>query len=316
MGGALAALGSDTGGSIRQPASFCGLVGLKPTYGAVSRFGLMAMGSSLDQIGPFAKTVADAEILFNTIRGRDSLDATTIAEDTYTKTVVPKKMVLGIPTSFTHREGLDVSVVKNFDTSVSLLKDAGFEIRDIELPNIHYSLPVYYIIMPAEVSSNLARYDGVKFGALEEGKNLLEDYVLTRGKLFGREARRRIMLGTYVLSAGYYDAYYNKANALRELMQRDFQSVFDSGVHAVLTPTTPTPAFKIGEKTSDPLSMYLADIFTVTANITGIPAISLPSGYSEVSLKRLPLGLHIQAAHGREQYLFEIGKKFEKIVSV
>lgn len=316
MNGALAALGSDTGGSIRQPASFCGLVGLKPTYGAVSRSGLMAMGSSLDQIGPFAKTVEDAEIIFNTIRGTDPLDSTTISENTYGKTEVPKKFVLGVPTKFTTQEGIDKTTLENFNESVKLLEKNGFEIREIDLPNAHYALAVYYILMPAEVSSNLARFDGVKFGALEEGRDLKEDYFLTRGRLFGREARRRIILGTYVLSAGYYDAYYNKANVVRGLIQNDFKKVFDLGVHAVLTPTAPTPAFKIGEKTNDPLSMYLADIFTVTANIAGIPAISVPSGFASLEGKKLPLGLQIQAAHGREQYLFEIGKKFEKMKGV
>ncbi len=313
MDAALAALGSDTGGSIREPASFCGVVGFKPTYGAVSRSGLMAMGSSLDQIGPFAKTVEDAELIFNTIRGADPLDSTTISETTYPRGKSSKRFVIGVPRDFALAEGVDKDVAKNFSESLEKLEQSGCELRDVSLPMIRYSLSVYYIIMPAEVSSNLARYDGVKFGALEEGGDVIQDYFLTRGRLFGKEARRRIMLGTYVLSAGYYDAYYGKANRVRALITDDFKNVFSSGVHAVATPTAPTPAFKIGEKTADPLQMYLADIFTVPANIAGIPAISIPSGTTLVGGKSLPLGLQLQAAHGCESTLFELGKKFEKI---
>src|SRR3989344_3556553 len=309
---ALAALGSDTGGAICPPASFCGLVGLKPTYGAVSRFGLMAMGSSLDQIGPLAKTVGDAEIIFNAIRGQDSMDSTTISEKTYSVENLPKKFVIGVPRDFLG-EGVDKKVLENFEAGLKKLQQTGAEIRDIELPNIKYSLPVYYIIMPAEISSNLARFDGVKFGAKISGANLLEDYMKTRGQLFGKEACRRIIIGTYVLSAGYYDAYYNRAVAVRKLIADDFKKVFASGVHAIATPTTPSPAFKIGEKTSDPLQMYLADIFTVTSNITGLPAISIPSGFAASVDKQLPLGFQLQAPRAREDILFEIGKKFEKI---
>ncbi|MFA6272995.1 MAG: Asp-tRNA(Asn)/Glu-tRNA(Gln) amidotransferase subunit GatA [Candidatus Paceibacterota bacterium] len=300
---ALAALGSDTGGSVRQPAAFCGVVGLKPTYGAVSRSGLMAMGSSLDQIGPLAKTVEDAEIIFNIIRGQDPMDSTTISEKTYSRLPLLKKFVIGVPRDFLG-EGVDKEVLENFEVGLKKLEKAGVEIRDIELPNLKYSLPAYYIIMPAEVSSNLARFDGVKFGAKIAGANLLEDYLKTRGQLFGKEARRRIILGTYVLSAGYYDAYYNKAIAVRKMIADDLKKVFDSGIHAIATPITPTLAFKIGEKINDPLQMYLADIFTVTANITGIPAISIPSGST---------GFQLQAPWGREDILFEIGEKFEKI---
>ncbi|MEK7145413.1 MAG: Asp-tRNA(Asn)/Glu-tRNA(Gln) amidotransferase subunit GatA [Patescibacteria group bacterium] len=311
---ALAAFGSDTGGSIRQPAAFCGVVGLKPTYGAVSRFGLIAMGSSLDQIGPLAKTVEDAEIIFNAIREQDSMDSTTIFSDTYEarKLQLQEKFVIGVPRDFLG-EGVAPEVLENFEAGLKKLEKAGAEIRDIKLPNIKYSLSVYYIIMPAEVSSNLARFDGVKFGAKISGGNLLEDYLKTRGQLFGKEARRRLILGTYVLSAGYYDAYYNRAVAVRKLIADDFKKVFAEGVHAIATPTTPSPAFKIGEKSNDPLQMYLADIFTVTANIVGIPALSLPSGFAEVDGKKLPLGFQLQTAWGREALLFEIGKKFEKI---
>jgi len=300
---ALAALGSDTGGSVRQPASFCGLVGLKPTYGAVSRFGLMAMGSSLDQIGPLAKNVEDAEIIFNAICGQDLMDSTSIKSTTYNRQSITSRFIIGVPRDFLG-EGVAPEVLKNFEAGLKKLEQAGVEIRDIELPNIRYSLPVYYIIMPAEISSNLARFDGVKFGAKITGGNLLEDYLKIRGQLFGKEARRRIILGTYVLSAGYYDAYYNKAIAVRKMIADDLKKIFDSGIHAIATPTTPTPAFKIGEKINDPLQMYLADIFTVTANITGVPAISIPSGST---------GFQLQASWGREDILFEIGKKFEKI---
>ncbi len=306
---ALAALGSDTGGSIRQPASFCGLVGLKPTYGAVSRSGLMAMGSSLDQIGPLTKTVEDAQIIFDTIRGRDPLDSTTISEDTYKKRKLPKKFVIGIPSEIEGKGGMDKSVVENLNASYRLLEKCGCEIKEVKIPNLSFSLPVYYVIMPAEVSSNLARYDGVKFGALEEGQDLMKDYFLTRGRLFGKEARRRIILGTYVLSAGYYDAYYRKANVVRSMIRKDFDNVFDSGVDVIITPTTSSPAFKLGEKMNDPLQMYFADIFTVPANIAGVPAISIPSGFDG----KLPLGIQFMAPHGREDILFEIGKKFEKI---
>jgi len=313
MNGALAALGSDTGGSIRQPASFCGLVGLKPTYGSVSRYGLMAMGSSLDVIGPFAKTVEDAQIIFDAIHGKDPLDSTTISENTYGVKTLPKKFVVGVPYDFALGEGLHKTSAENFKKNIQHLEAAGCEIREVALPNIKYSLASYYIIIPAEVSSNVARYDGVKFGALEEGKDLLGDYLLTRGRLFGKEVRRRIILGTYVLSAGYYDAYYGKAVAVRSLIRADFKKVFDSGVHAVVTPTAPSPAFKIGEKTGDPLQMYLEDIFTVPANVAGIPAISIPSGTADIDSKKLPLGVQFMAAHGQEQLLFEIGKKFEKM---
>ncbi len=311
---ATAALGSDTGGSIRQPASFCGLVGLKPTYGAVSRHGLMAMGSSLDQIGPLTRTVEDAKTIFEAIRGNDPLDGTTIAEATYPRPPHGKKTVIGVPRKFTNTKGVDAAVAKNFEESLTKLQNAGCEVRDIEMPNVPYSLAVYYVVMPAEASSNLARFDGIRFGLHVDGATLLDDYRKTRGQGFGREVRRRIILGTYVLSAGYYDAYYNKAVKVRSLIAADFKKAFDAGVHAVATPTSPVPAFKIGEKASDPLEMYLADIFTVTANITGLPAISVPSGSADLGPRRLPLGLQLQANYGREDILFEISEKFAKMV--
>ncbi len=312
MGGAPAALGSDTGGSVRQPASFCGLVGMKPTYGAVSRYGVMAMGSSLDQIGPFAKTVADAKTIFDAIRGKDRFDGTTFEEGAYSLPKEKKKYVIGVPRTFTNAKGVDPRVIKNLEDSVAVLKKAGMEIRDIELPNAKYALAVYYILMPAEASTNLARFDGMRFGARIEGDVLLGDYAKTRGTLFGPEVRRRIVLGTYVLSAGYYDAYYGKAEATRAVIKEDFKQIFESGVDAILTPTAPTPAFKIGEKANDPIEMYLADIFTVTANIVGVPAISVPSGFVDEGGKKLPLGMQFMSDWGRDDVLFRIAESFEK----
>lgn len=305
---ALVALGSDTGGSIRQPASFCGIVGLKTTYGAVSRSGLMAMGSSLDQIGPMTKTVRDAEIVFDALNGNDVLDSTTFVEGAYSVTP-KKKYVVGIPQGLLEQKGLHADVVSNFKESLEKIKNLGFEIKDVVMPDMAQALSVYYILMPAEVSSNLARFDGVKYGLHTEGNDLLQDYLLTRREGFGKEVRRRILLGTYVLSTGYYDAYYNKSIALKDDMTARFKKLFES-VDVILTPTTPTPAFKVGEKTNDPLEMYLADIFTVTANIVGVPALSIPSGFSKEGGKHLPLGIQFMAPHGAESYLFEIGKKF------
>jgi len=313
MNGALAALGSDTAGSVRQPASFCGCVGLKTTYGSVSRFGLIAMGSSLDQIGPLTKTVTDAEILFNTLRAHDVHDSQSISDVLYASTrdqkKISKKLTIGVPRHLLETEGLDQVVRANFDASVEKLISLGYEIKDITLPHIHYSLPTYYILMPGEVSSNLARFDGVKFGLLKEGDMLLEDYKKTRGLGFGKEVRRRILLGTYVLSTGYYDAYYNKAQNARHLITQDFVDGFKT-VDSIITPTAPTPAFKIGEKTSDPIQMYLEDIFTVPANIAGIPALSVPSGFAEVEGKQLPLGLQFMSPPCREDILFSVGKDF------
>jgi aspartyl-tRNA(Asn)/glutamyl-tRNA(Gln) amidotransferase subunit A len=309
MNGALAGLGSDTGGSIRQPASFCSLVGLKSTYGRVSRYGVMSMGSSLDQIGPFAKTVTDAEIIYNIISGVDKRDSTTIKGDTYKIKKLFSKPVIGIPRHFLGGDGIDKDTLKNFNSSIEKFRSMGYEIKDINLPNISYSLAVYYVIMPAEVSSNLSRFDGVRFGLHKEGKTGIDDYFETRGAGFGKEARRRILLGTYVLSSGYYDAYYNRANAVRRIITQDFVKAFEN-VDIILTPTTPAPAFKIGEKVSDPVAMYLEDIFTVTANLTGMPAMSIPSGFSEKEGKQLPLGIQLTARHGEEGLLFEVGKEF------
>lgn len=310
---ALGALGSDTGGSIRQPAAFCGVVGLKPTYGSVSRSGLIAMASSLDQIGPFAKTVEDAENIFNTIRGYDPMDSTSVPDATWRlglQVEQKKPKVIGVPFNFIRSEGVDPRVLKNFEDSLEKMRATGYEIRDISLPSLAYGLSVYYILMPAEVSSNLARFDGVRYGYHADGVNLLGDYARSRGEGFGREVRRRILLGTYVLSAGYYDAYYGRACAVKEMLRREFTEIFKD-VDVIATPTTPTPAFKIGEKTGDPLQMYLADIFTVPVNIVGVPAISVPSGFVDEGGKKLPLGMQFIAPHFREDALFAAGKDLE-----
>lgn len=305
---ALVSLGTDTGGSVRQPASLCGLVGLKPTYGAISRYGIMAMGSSLDQIGPFGKTVEDVETIFKVIMGRDHYDSTTLD---YQIKDLPKgtKLKIGIPVSFLKIDGISEVVRKNFDESLEKLKSLGHEIVEIEMPNLHYALAVYYILMPAEVSSNLARFDGVKYGSHTSGANMIEDYFLTRRDGFGPEVRRRIILGTYVLSSGYYDAYYNKACIVREKIVKDYEDAFKQ-VDVVLTPTAPSPAFKFGEKTDNPLEMYLEDIFTVPINIAGVPAMSVPSGFKVEGDKKLPLGIQFTCAHKREDILFRVSKDF------
>ncbi len=301
---AMAGLGTDTGGSVRQPASFCGIVGLKPTYGAISRYGIIAMGSSLDQIGPMTKSVSDSELLFRIVSGKDDFDSTSrdIKENSQNK-----KNIIGVPWHFLEG-GVDSVVLENFKLSLKRLESLGYVIKEVELPTIKYSLPVYYIIMGAESSTNLSRFDGVRYGKRKEGSNLMEDYTNTRS-LFGAEVRRRILLGTYVLSAGYYDAYYEKAILVREEIKNDFAKVF-SEVDAIVTPTSPTPAFKIGEKINDPVTMYLADIFTTPANITGLPALSIPSGFSEIEGKKLPLGIQFTGPEFSEFALFELGKKF------
>jgi aspartyl-tRNA(Asn)/glutamyl-tRNA(Gln) amidotransferase subunit A len=303
MQGCLAALGSDTGGSIRQPASFCGVVGLKPTYGAVSRFGLIAMASSLDQIGPIAKNIEDAEVIFNIIKGRDSFDSTT-KEIENCKLKIENSLRIGLLKY--DRKGVDKEVNDAIDLSIRILRQLGHKVEEIELPHIEYSLPCYYIIQPAEASANLARFDGVKYGLSIKGKNLLEDYMKTRAEGFGKEVKRRIILGTYVLSAGYYDEYYGRAQKVRTLIKKDFQEAFNQ-FDLIISPVAPTPAFKIGEKTEDPLQMYLSDIFTVSANLAGLPAISIPAPASE-----LPIGVQFIAPWFREDLLFELGKQYEK----
>ncbi|MBI4136230.1 MAG: Asp-tRNA(Asn)/Glu-tRNA(Gln) amidotransferase subunit GatA [Candidatus Vogelbacteria bacterium] len=304
---ALAGLGSDTGGSVRQPAAFCGVVGLKPTYGAVSRFGLIALASSFDQIGPLARTVEDAERIFNVIKGRDENDATSFSKPKISRSNLAG-LRIGMPTSFLSGD-LEPAVVENFQSAIKRLTAAGCKLVDIDLPTVSYALAAYYVIMPAEASSNLARYDGLRYGSYLPGQDLFNDYLATRGGGFGREVRRRVILGTYVLSAGYYDAYYAKALGVKQTIASEFAAAFQQ-VDAILTPTTPTPAFKLGERLDNPVQMYLADLFTVPANLAGLPAISVPTGTDETGL---PFGLQIMAPAGREDRLFQIAKHYANL---
>lgn len=298
----LGALGSDTGGSVRNPASFCGIVGMKPTYGAVSRSGLMAAVSSFDQIGPMTKTVEDAELIFNMIRGKDILDATSIDENVYPKQ--KEKKVIGVIENLA-KNGLDEDILKTFNKKIEILKEKGYTVKNISLPSLEPALAAYYIINFAEVSSNLSRFDGIRYGLALKGESLVDEYAKSRGEGFGPETRRRIMLGTYVLSAGYYDSYYGKAVAAREQLRQEYIQAFES-VDVIVTPTMPKPAFKIGEK-GDPLSLYLEDVFTVPANLTGNPAISIPMG----EVEGLPVGIQLTAAHGDEATLFAVGKELQ-----
>jgi aspartyl-tRNA(Asn)/glutamyl-tRNA(Gln) amidotransferase subunit A len=309
------ALGTDTGGSVRQPASFCGVVGLKPTYGRVSRYGVIAMGSSLDQVGPITKTVEDAAIILSRISGRDELDATSAksSDKPYEDYCVGdiKGAKIGIPSEYLG-EGLDDGVKEVFMQAVEKYKEMGAEIVDVHLPHTEYALATYYIIMPSELSSNLARLDGIRYGGIE-GNNpqtVLDQYLETRGKGFGPEIKRRVMLGTYTLSAGYYDAYYKKAQKVRALIKKDFEKVFEQ-VNYIFTPTVPEPAFKFGEKTSDPLKMYLADIYTVTANLAGVPALSLPIGTTNVEGVDLPIGGQLMGKWFDEEGILNAGYTFE-----
>lgn len=306
MGAVPAAIGTDTGGSIRQPASYCGLVGFKPTYGRVSRHGLMAMGSSLDQAGPLTNTVKDAELVHNVMAGTDKMDMTTISDNTYQSVSIKEKYKIGVPRDFL-KEGIDPDVMDVFESEIEKLTKAGHEVVDITLPLFKQGLAAYYIVMPAEVSSNLARYDGMRYGVRKEGEDLLQEYLNSRAEGFGSEVKRRILLGTYVLSSGYYDAYYGKAEALRDMMREELNQRFEE-VDLVLTPTAPTPAFTFGSQT-DPLSMYAQDIFTVPVNLTGVPAISLPQGTVKRDEVELPVGVQYIAPHAGEARLFDIGKK-------
>lgn len=304
---ALAALGSDTGGSIRQPAAFCGVVGIKPTYGAVSRFGLMAAASSLDQIGVLAKTIADADAMLDGIRGYDSNDSTSLrVEDSTTS----NGKRIGVPRSFLSK-GMDPDMLAAFDATLEGLRTKGYSVIDIELPTLQYALSMYYIINPAEVSTNLSRYDGIRYGLSSAADVIQEVYSKTRSVGFGAETRRRILVGAFVLSAGYADAFYRKARAAREVLREDFKRAFES-VDAIAIPVSPTPAFKIGKNTADPLAMYLEDIFTVPVNLAGVPALSVPSGYVERDGVKLPVGFQLMAVHGGEGTLFSIGKDVEK----
>lgn len=305
---ALFTLGSDTAGSIRQPGGFCGTVGYKPTYGMVSRHGLMAMGSSLDSIGPLTRTVADAGIVHDVIATHDPMDATNATyEDRKSHIPTAKPKVVGVPRAFLASEGVADYVLADFEKGLDALRAAGYEIKDIELPHIALSLPVYYIVLPAEVSTNLSRYDGIRYGFSKQGKDVLDSYVQTKGEGFGPEARRRILMGTYVLSAGYRDAYYTKAEQVRTLITNELREAFQE-VDIIATPTSPTDAFKFGEK-ADPIAMYAADLFTVPSNITGTPAISIPTGKSP---NNMPLSIQFMAPHFHDENLFVIGQEFEK----
>lgn len=306
---ALAALGTDTGGSIRQPAAHTGLVGFKPTYGAVSRAGLIALGSSLDQAGPLTKSVADAKILFDTMRGHDPLDATTSTDTTYPAPVQKPHLTIGVPRHLL-AAGIDADVQAHFETQLAALAAQGHTIVDVSLPTSGYALPVYYVVMPAEASTNLARFDGMRYGHAARGKTLLDDYVQTKTEGFGSETVRRILLGTFVLSSGYIDAYYRKAQAARDLLRAEYAAAFAT-CDVIAFPTTPSPAFRFGEK-SDPVSMYVEDIFTVTANLTGMPALSVPMGTVDRDGVALPVGMHFTAPHGADDVLFRIGAQVTK----
>ncbi len=310
-GEAIAALGSDTGGSIRQPASLCGVVGLKPTYGRVSRFGLVAFASSLDQIGPITRDVRDAAILLSIICGHDPMDSTSanVGCEDYTKYLDRSVSGMKVGVYEAALRDCNSDVQKAMDDSIKILESLGCEVKPIELPHAKYAVSDYYIIAPAEASSNLARYDGVKYGFRASKFDDLRDmYIKTRSEGFGDEVKRRIMLGTYVLSSGYYDAYYLKAQKLRYLIKQDFDNIFKD-FDCIVSPTTPTEAFKIGEKADKPLQMYLSDIFTIPANLTGMPAISVPNGLGD---NGLPLGLQIMADAFREDVIFKVASAFEK----
>jgi aspartyl-tRNA(Asn)/glutamyl-tRNA(Gln) amidotransferase subunit A len=307
-GTAVATLGSDTGGSIRQPASFCGVVGLMPTYGRVSRYGLIAFASSLDHIGPLTKTVKDAAILLQVIAGRDSLDSTSadVPVPNYEADLAKpvSGLRIGVPKEY-FGEGLDSEVGAAVEAGIAKLRSAGCEIVPISLPHTKYAIPTYYVIATAEASANLARFDGVRYGyRAKNARTLTEMYRKSRDAAFGAEVKRRIMLGTYALSSGYYDAYYLKAQRVRTLLTRDFEGAFQK-VDAIVTPTAPTPAFKLGEKSDDPLSMYLADIYTVTADLAGIPGISVPCGRTRSGL---PIGLQVLGRHFDESTVLRVGQ--------
>ena len=311
----LGALGSDTGGSIRQPASFCGVVGIKPTYGRVSRYGLMAMASSLDQIGVLANNVDDAAIILSAIAGADKLDNTsqqpTFAINPKVKDITHQltNLTIGLPKEC-FSDQLSKPIKQQINQVVEQLVKQGAKIKEVNLSSLEYALPCYYIIMPAEVSANLSRYDGIRYGnsIMEKAKNLSEVYFRTRGQYLGSEAKRRIMLGTYILSAGYYDEYYRQAQQVLQSIKQDFANIFKQ-VDYLITPTTPTTAFRLGDKIADPLAMYLSDLYTVSVNLTGLPAISLPIGNEG----KLPIGLQIIGRHWEENQILQLGRVIEKL---
>jgi aspartyl-tRNA(Asn)/glutamyl-tRNA(Gln) amidotransferase subunit A len=307
----IAALGSDTGGSIRQPAALCGVVGLKPTYGRVSRYGLVAFASSLDQIGPITKNVRDSAILMNILSGRDPLDSTSAPVPVPDFTAVLGKdingMIIGIPKEY-FIEGIDKEVEVSVKEAMKKLESLGAIPVEVSLPHAGYAVATYYILATSEASSNLARYDGVKYGFRAKGKDLMDMYMNTRAQGFGAEVKRRITLGTYALSSGYYEAYYKKAQQVRTLIKKDFEDAFKK-VNVILTPTSPTAAFKIGEKTADPLQMYLSDIFTISANLAGVPGISIPCGFTS---NNLPVGLQLIGKHFDEESILRVAYAYEQ----
>ncbi len=311
-----ASLGSDTGGSIRQPASLCGIVGMKPTYGRVSRYGLVAFASSLDQVGAFSRNVADCALMMNVIAGYDEKDSTSvkIAKPDYREWLISglKGMKVGVPKEY-FGEGLDPEVEKVVHDGIILLQEAGAEIIDVSLPHTDYCVAAYYLIAPAEASSNLARYDGVLYGYRDmAAESLLEMYKETRSKGFGPEVKRRILIGTYALSSGYYDAYYKKASQVRTVIRNDYEKAFEL-CDVLISPVVPTPAWKIGEKTDDPLAMYLSDILTLSANLAGVPGISIPGGFST---QGLPIGIQLQGPHFKEEVLFKAAYNLEKELGI
>jgi len=307
-----AALGSDTGGSVRQPASFCGVVGIKPTYGRVSRYGLVAFGSSLDQIGTFGRTVEDAALLLEIIAGHDARDSTSVDQPVppllHETTLDIEGMTVGIPAEY-FAHGLDPGVAALCRRAIEFLAGAGATVREVSLPHTRFAIPTYYVIATAEASSNLARFDGVRYGfRARDANGTRELYEKTRSAGFGAEVKRRIMLGTFALSAGYHDQYYGRAQRVRRLIANDFRRVFDSGIDVLFTPTTPAPPFLIGEKVQDPYQMYLSDVYTVTANLAGLPALSLPIG----SLQGLPVGGQIVADAWREDRMVRAAAALER----
>ena len=309
------ALGSDTGGSIRQPAAFCGGVGFKPSYGAVSRYGLIAMASSLDQIGVFTQTVDDATLVFSCLIGKDVMDSTSREIDKPKNKFNIENLRIGIIKE-NFGEGLDNRIRDKIYEAVDVYKKMGASVEELSLPYADFGLAAYYIIMPAEVSSNLAKFDGIRYGThlvQDTEKSLIEDYAELRGKGFGKEVLRRIMLGTYTLSAGYYDAYYLKAQKVRTLIKKDYENAF-AKVDVIISPTTPTLPFKFGEKTKNPLEMYLSDIYTVNANLAGVPAISIPIGIIKEEGKNLPVGMQITGPQKRDFFVLDVARAYEKAV--
>jgi aspartyl-tRNA(Asn)/glutamyl-tRNA(Gln) amidotransferase subunit A len=302
-------LGSDTGGSIRLPASFCGVVGLKPTYGAVSRYGLIAYASSLDQIGPMARNVEDVKTVFDFIKGKDLKDATSVDFETAENSDVSfKGLKIGVPKEY-FTKGIDPEVEKIIKNAIKKAEEAGAKIVEISLPSVEFALACYYIIAPSEASANLARFDGIKYGLSEPADDLLNVYLKTKGHGFGQEVKRRIIIGTYALSSGYYDAYYKKAQEVRQFIKNDFAKAF-SKVDLIFCPVSPVPAIKIGEKTQDPLSMYLMDIYTVSVNLAGLPGLSMPAG----KIGNLPVGLQIIGNHFQENKILSVASAMEKML--